>query len=139
MKTFSLLIASILAFNLFACADNFNGKFIDQNAESNLLEMKVLDCSPKIELSFPAESRTGHVIADNVDRLIWNRNDRTISEKASIKNNILTINIVDKDLRDTFFQNQVYTLTPNGLELFIEIFNTNHAYDYKKHFVYDRE
>ena len=136
MKLVLFFIATIYSLNIFACADHFNGKFIDKESGTSTLEIKVLDCAPSLELSFPSENRKGHIIADGVDRLIWNKPDRTIFEKAFIKDNALNIVIVDKDTQDTFYQNQTYTLTEDGLELFIEIFNTNHGYSYKKHIAY---
>lgn len=139
MKTLSLLITFIFTVNVFACVDNFNGKFINENLESNILEIKVLDCSPKFELFFPAEARIGHVIADNVDRILWNGGGRKISEKAFVRDDVLTINIVDRHVFDTYYQNQIYKLTDQGLELYIEIYNTNRSYDYKKRINYDRE
>lgn len=139
MKTLSLLIASIFTFNVFACHDNFNGKFVDENAGQNILEIKVLDCSPQFEVNFPAESRTGHIIADNVDRLIWNAGGRKISERGFVKDDTLTVNIVDRHVFDTYYQNQIYKITAQGLDFYIEIFNTKRTYNYKKHINYVRE
>lgn len=136
MRIILFFIATLYSLNLFACADNFNGKFIDKESGTSTLEIKVLDCAPTLELSFPAENRKGHVIADGADRLIWNQNDRTISKKAFIKDNTLNIIIVDKTIQDTFYQNQTYTLTEDGLELFIEMFNADHSYSSKKQISY---
>jgi hypothetical protein len=139
VKTIAILAISFLSFNVFACTDNFNGKYVDQNSETNILEIKVSNCSLNFELDFPAESRSGHVTADNIDRVIWNGGGRKVSEKASVGDKTLMVNIVDKHVWDVYYQNQIYTLTPNGLELDIEIYNTKRTYDYKKHISYLRE
>ncbi len=136
MRIVLFFMTILYSLNLFACADNFNGTFIEKESGTSTLEIKVLDCAPTLELSFPSENRKGQVIADDADRLIWNQNGRTISEKAFIKDNALNIVIVDKDIQDTFYQNQTYRLTEEGLELFIEIFNTNHSRSSKKHISY---
>jgi hypothetical protein len=139
VKIASFFIASLLTFNVFACTDNFNGKFFDENSASNTLEIKVVDCSLHFELSLPAESRTGKVIADNVDRIIWNKGGRKISEQVFVTDDTLTIKIVDKHVFDTYYQTQIYKLTPTGIEFDIAIFNSKHSYDYKKHINYIRE
>lgn len=139
MKTIFFLIATLFTFNIFACTDSFNGKYVDENSGSNILEIKVHDCSLFMELDFPAEGRTGHIIADTVNRIIWDKGGRKISEKSSVTEDTLTINIVDKHPLDVYYQNQIYKLTPTGLELYIEIYNTKRTYDYKKRINYLRE
>lgn len=142
IKTLSIsstLFVLLFSLNVLACNDNFNGKFIDQNANGNILEIKVLDCSPLLELNFPAENRKGHIIADNLNRIIWNRSGRTITEKATLQNDILTINIIDSDTDGTYFQNQIYKLTSTGIEFSIEIFNLSKSYNYKKSVFYIRD
>jgi hypothetical protein len=139
MKIVLALIISLFTFNVFACTDNFNGRFIDENLASNILEIKVINCSLHFELSLPSEARTGRVIADNVDRVIWDMGGRKISEAVSVNDDTLTIKIVDKHVFDIYYQTQTYKLTPQGLAFDIEIFNTKHSYNYKKHINYDRE
>lgn len=139
MKILPILFLSLFSLNAFACHDNFNGKFIDTNAAQNILEIKVLDCSPQFKLSFPAENRTGHIVADNVNRVIFNAGGRKVSEKAFVKDDTLTINIVDRHVFDIYYQNQIYKITPYGLELYFEKFNKKRTYEYKKNISYNRE
>ena len=139
MKTFLAIIIILFTTKTFSCEESFVGKYIDETNISNILEIKVSDCVPTFELALPAESRTGHVVADNSTRLIWNRGGRTITEVAFVDEQALTINIIDKHLWDIYYQTQVYKLSPTGILFEIEIFNSKHTYEYKKSINYIRE
>jgi hypothetical protein len=139
MRTISTLIALLFTINTFACSDDFAGKFIDENNAKNILEIKAKNCVPVFELTLAAESRKGHVLADNIDRVIWNQGGRKISQKASLSEDTLTVNIVDKQLLDAYYQTQTYKLTNIGIGYDVVKFNKKQTYNYKNHINYVRE
>ncbi len=133
MFKFILMLTFIfISADLFSCELPLEGSYHDANHPESTLEIKLMDCTPTIKISFPNETREGLIIADGKERVIWDRGYWVVRETATLNLNQLTLFIKEIKDKKVVDQTQVFQKNDEGLILQIDMKSVNNTVDYHR-------
>lgn len=131
-KIFALILFVFISADLFSCELPLEGHYHDATYPENTLEIKLMDCTPSIKLSFPNEAREGLIIADGQERTIWDRGYWVVRETATLNLNQLTLFIKEIKDKRVVDQTQVFQKNNEGLTLQINMKSVDNTIDYQR-------